>query len=174
MSSKLYGEIYKLKNILRKGWLVRNVGNIKTGRVESDAEHTFSMCMLAMEIMAKSDKYKNLDQLKVYKMILVHELCEIDAGDHTPYDKITLQEKFDMELACVKRLAKECKMPELLNLWLEFEENKSPEAMFVKKMDKLDAIMQAKIYSEERKNDAIFNDFKNYTKNISDEFDNYL
>lgn len=172
--SKLYCEIYKLKNILRKGWLIRDAGNISTGRVESDAEHTFSMCILAMEIMAKSDKYNNLDELKVYKMILAHELCEIDAGDHTPFDKITKQEKYDMELACVKRIATECEMPELLSLWLEFEENKTAEAQFVKKIDKLDAIMQSKIYSKERKNNELFDEFKSYSKAIADEFEIYL
>lgn len=172
--SELYYEIYKLKNLLRKGWLIRHAGNIETGRVESDAEHTFSMCILAMEIMTKSDKYKNLDQLKVYKMILVHELCEIDPGDHTPYEKISKQEKYNMEFACVKRISRECDMPELLELWQEFEENKSPEAMFVKKIDKLDAIMRAKIYSEERKNYTWFNDFKDYSKSISEEFKDYL
>ncbi len=172
--SKFYCEIYQLKNILRKGWLISNAGNVNTGRVESDAEHTFSMCMLAMETMTKSDKYKNLDQLKVYKMILVHELCEIDAGDHTPYDEISQQEKYNMELACVKRIAKDCEMPELLVLWKEFEENETAEAQFVKKMDRLDAIMQAKIYSDERKNNELFNEFKNNYKKIADEFELYL
>lgn len=172
--SKFYSEIYKMKNILRKGWLIRNAGNVKTGRVESDAEHTFSMCMLAMEILSKSDKYKDFDQLKVYKMILVHEICEIDAGDHTPFDKITPQEKYNLELACVKRISKECEMPELLDLWLEFETGKSKEAIFVKKIDKLDAVMQSKIYSDERKSDSLFNEFKSYSKNISDEFEEYL
>ena len=172
--SKFYSEIYKLKNVLRKGWLIRNAHNIETGRVESDAEHTFSMCMLAMEIMSKSDKYKNLDQLKVYKMILVHELCEIDAGDHTPYDNISKQEKYDMEFACVKRIAEQCDMPELLDLWQEFEKKESNEAMFVKKIDRLDAIIQAKIYSKEIKDEDLFNQFKNYSKTIADEFEEYI
>lgn len=172
--SRFYNEIYKLKNILRKGWLIRNAGNVNTGRVESDAEHTFSMCMVAMEIMSKHDKYKNLDQLKVYKLILVHELCEIDAGDHTPYDNITKQEKYDMEFAGIKRISEECEMPELLSLWQEFEDNKTAEAQFVKKVDKLDAILQSKIYSEEQQNNELFDEFKNYSKNIADEFKYYF
>lgn len=172
--SEFYSEIYKLKNVLRKGWLMRNACDADTGRVESDAEHTFSMCMLAMEIMTKSDKYKNLDQLKVYKMILAHEICEIDAGDHTPFDNISKQEKYDIEFACVKRISLECEMPELFTLWQEFEENKTEEAQFVKKVDRLDAILQAQIYSKFQNNDDLFNEFKNRAKAISDEFDSYL
>lgn len=172
--SKLYSEIYKLKNLLRKGWLIRNVGDVSTGRVESDAEHTFSMAMLAMEIMFKSKKYDNLDKCKVYEMILVHELCEIDAGDHTPFDTISKQEKYKLELACMKRLSKECKMPKLLKLWQEFEENKSAEAQFVKKIDRLDAIMQAKIYSEQLSNKSVFYEFKEFCEEIYEELKDFI
>ena len=51
--SKLYEEIFKLKTVLRKGWLMRGAADKESGRVESDAEHTFSMALLALEIMAK-------------------------------------------------------------------------------------------------------------------------
>ena len=51
--TKLYEEIYKLKNLQRSGWLMRNAHDSKTNRVESDAEHTFSMSMLALEIISK-------------------------------------------------------------------------------------------------------------------------
>ena len=49
--SKFYEEITKLKEVLRSGWILRGVD--KGGRVESDAEHTFSMCLLAMEIIKR-------------------------------------------------------------------------------------------------------------------------
>ena len=39
---ELYEDIYKLKNLLRSGWTKRHAHS-KLGRVESDAEHTFSM-----------------------------------------------------------------------------------------------------------------------------------
>ncbi len=171
--SRFYREIYKLKNIIRKGWLIRDAKDNDSGRFESDAEHTFSMCMLALEIM-HNKKYRDLDQLKVLKMCLYHELCEIDAGDHTPYDKITKEEKYAMELNCIKRLSKECKMPEILDLWLEFEENKTPEAQFVKKLDKLDAVMQSKIYGEMQDNPNLFNEFYNYSSDLISDFDEYL
>lgn len=90
----------------------------------------------------------SLDQLKVVKMIAYHELCEIDAEDFTPFDKISKEQKYNLEYDCIKRLARDYDMPEIEQLWLEFEESKTPEAKFVKDIDNYDAVLQAKIYSE--------------------------
>ena len=87
MNEKLYAEIFKLKNVIRNGWKIRDV----QGRLESDAEHTFSMIMLSLEIIEKNKL--DLDQLKVIKMIAYHELGEIDVGDITPFDNIPKQQK---------------------------------------------------------------------------------
>ena len=170
--SKLYNEIYKLKNLCRKGWVIRNAKDNETGRTESDAEHTFSMCLLAMEIMGKEKL--DLNQEKVLKMCLVHELCEIDAGDVTPFDDVTLEEKFRCELCCVERLSAECEMPEILLLWQEFEDMETPEAKFVKIIDKLDAVMQAKIYSEKTNNPEIFEEFYNRAYPLIKDFVKYI
>lgn len=89
----LYQEIYKLKTILRKGWVMRKACE-KCGRYESDAEHTFSMAILAYEIMKRENL--KLNEGKVLKLALIHELCEIDPGDHTPFDNITVAEKLDL------------------------------------------------------------------------------
>ena len=56
-----YDEIYKLKNVLRQGWIYYDVTS-EHKRFESDAEHTFSMAMLAFEIMEKENL--NLDKEK--------------------------------------------------------------------------------------------------------------
>lgn len=170
--SQLYREIFKLKTTLRKGWLMRKASDKESGRVESDGEHTFSMALLSIEVMTKHNL--KLDELKVIKMCLYHELCEIDAGDHTPFDKITKEEKFQKELACVKRIAKECEMPEILGLWLEFEEGKTPEAKFVKQMDKFDAVMQSKIYSEMKGDDEIFNEFHDHAKTLIEDYEDFI
>ncbi len=155
MEKEFYKEIAKMKQILRRGWLLRNV----PGRVESDAEHTFSMLMLALEIMAKNDT--KLDQLKVLKMIAYHELCEIDAGDMTPQDNVSQADKYYKELKGVERISSQYHIPELKAFWLEFEENKTKEAQFVKALDKYDAIMQAKIYADEFKMPKLYEEFKN-------------
>ena len=52
-------------------------------------------------------------------------------------------------------------MPEILTLWQEFEEGKTLEAQFVKEMDKLDAIMQSKIYADSENRQDVFKVFKN-------------
>lgn len=135
-----YEELFKLKTLLRTGWLYRHVN----GRVESDAEHVFSMLLVALRIMARKDM--PLDQLKVVKMIAYHELGEIDVGDITPCDNVSREEKYEMELSAIRRIAAAYDMPEILSIWLEFEEGVSPEAQFVKALDKADAVEQARVY----------------------------
>ena len=156
--TKLFDEVFKMKNLLRRGWILREIPN----RTESDAEHCYSMIMLALEIMSKNDL--KLDQFKVIKMIAYHELGEIDAGDFTPVDKIDKQEKYNRELEGVKRIAEEYEMPEILELWKEFEENKTPEAQFVKKLDKFDCVLQSKVYSEMYDRPELFEEFKSNGK----------
>jgi len=173
--SILYEEIYKLKNLLRKGWIIRNISDKQTGRVESDAEHTFSMAILALEIMSKEKL--NLDELKVLKMTMYHELCEIDAGDHVPQEvikqEINKEEKYNIEKACAERISRECNMPEILTLWLEFEEGKTREAKFVKAIDKLDAVMQSKIYDKQNGTNC-FQKFYEYSKDIIKPFKKHI
>ena len=152
--TKLFDEVFKMKNLLRRGWLQRDVPN----RTESDAEHCYSMIMLALEIMAKNDL--KLDQFKVIKMIAYHELGEIDTGDITPVDKVDRSVKYQKELVGVTRISEEYEMPEILELWKEFEENKTPEAQFVKKLDKFDCVLQSKVYSEKYDMPELFEEFR--------------
>lgn len=156
--TKLFDEVFKLKNLLRRGWILREVPN----RTESDAEHCYSMIMLALEIMSKNEL--KLDQLKVLKMIAYHELGEIDAGDSTIVDNVPKEEKYKKEYEGVKRIAQQYEMPEILELWLEFEECKTPEAQFVKKLDKFDCVLQSKIYSEKYNKPELFEEFKSSSK----------
>ncbi|MBQ8615056.1 MAG: HD domain-containing protein [Clostridia bacterium] len=152
--TKLFDEVFKMKNLLRRGWILREIPN----RTESDAEHCYSMIMLALEIMSKNDL--GLDQLKVLKMIAYHELGEIDAGDFTPVDNISKEEKYKKELECIIRISEEYDMPEVLKLWLEFEKCETPEAKFVKKLDKFDCVLQSKVYSEIYDKPELFEEFK--------------
>lgn len=158
--TNLYEEIYKLKRLLRKGWMQHEF--IGADRCESVAEHIFSSCVLALEIINK-DKL-NLDTEKVLKMLLYHEMGEIIIGDITPYDNVTIAQKYEMEKKAVETLSKKTDTPEMLDLWLEFESNATKESIFVKKVDKLDAILQAEIYSKEKNNVEIVKEF--YTTSI--------
>lgn len=155
--SNFYNELYELKNVLRKGWQEWEVAEGNPIRLESDAEHTCSMALLAMRIIAK--RHLKLDEAKVYKMILVHELGEIDVGDISPWDKVDLDRKYNLEKTAVNRIAKTYDFDEALQLWLEFEENKTPEAQFVKMLDKLDTVAQCKIYSEKAHKPQMYEEF---------------
>ena len=168
--SKFYREIYKLKNLIRKGWIGRGVAS-ESCRQESDAEHSFSMSLLALEIISKEKL--ELNQEKVLKMILYHELCEIDAGDHVP-NEISSKEKYDLEKTGIERLANEYNMPEISNIWQEFEEGKTKEAKFVKMIDKLDAVMQSKIYAEENDKPELYEEFFNNAIEKIKDYINYL
>ncbi len=175
--STFYDEIYKLKNVLRKGWMHYGVTS-EHGRYESDAEHTFSMAMLALEIMEKEKL--DLDREKVLKMILVHELGEIEIGDtihifgDTKDADKRRKEKHDAEMKCVKRLAKNYHLPNILKLWEEFEKKESKEAIFVQEMDRFDAIKQSKIYAEKYNKPEIFEDFSSNNQEIADKYKKYL
>ncbi len=170
--TQLYEEIYKLKNLERKGWLMKNAHDRKSGRVESDAEHTFSMTILALEIMNKEKLA--LNQEKVLKMIAYHELGEIDVGDFTPYDNITKQEKYELEKQCIARLATENEMPEILDLWVEYEACETPEAKFVDDIDRLDAVLQAQIYSKEVNDNKIFTEFYTRAQKVADKYKKFI
>ena len=102
-------------------------------------------------------------------MIAYHELGEIDTGDITPVDKIDRGEKYQRELLGVTRISEQYEMPEILELWKEFEENTTPEAQFVKKLDKFDCVLQSKVYSEIYDRPELFEEFKSNGKECYDQ-----
>lgn len=172
---EFYKEIFKLKTLLRKGWVMRDVCDKDSGRVESDGEHIFSTALIAMIVMKK--KNLKLDEAKVLKLALIHELGEIDFGDVTPFDNVSAKEKHLGEKSCVERLAKTYDLPELLELWNEYEEGKTLEAQFVKKMDYLDAVMQSEVYGEQiggEKGKKLKDDFYFYSLDKIQGFDEFL
>ena len=65
--------------------------------------------------------------------------------------KITPQEKYDLEIKALEQIAARTKCPRLLELFAEYERRDTPEAAFVKQMDKLDVILQARYYDLNRR-----------------------
>ena len=129
---KYFKEINKLNNIIRTGWLNRKVS---LNRLESVSEHIFTMSLLSLSVI---DKYNlKLDTEKVLKMILIHELGEIDVGDIALPNAEQLKEKYEGELKGVNRICSVLDEFWMIDLWKEFEEKKTKEASFVYKMDKL-------------------------------------
>lgn len=145
---EIYFQINHLKHLFRQGWLARG---IPENKCESVGDHTFAVALFAMMIAKKY--FPKLDMLKALKMSLIHELGEIDNGDLTPFDKVSKEDKYAAEKAGIKKIfSRFPEGEEYLELWEEFEENKSPEAKFVKQIDQLEKAMQAAVYAKQYSN----------------------
>ena len=90
-------EIDKMKKILRQNVV------IGTNRNENDAEHSWHLAVMAMLLLEYAES-KNLDNLKVIKMILIHDLVEIDAGDTFCYDEKGYEDKEERERKAAQRI----------------------------------------------------------------------
>jgi putative hydrolase of HD superfamily len=105
-------------------------------RHENSAEHSWHLA-LALLIFAREADLK-IDLHKALVMALIHDTCEIDAGD-TPAHGPPRSEQHDAELRCVQRLAGYGLNfgSELHDLWLEYEAQQTPESRWVKVLDRL-------------------------------------
>ena len=118
-----------LKDVLRQGWV-----NAGVESPESVAAHSWGMAVLALKLCPD---HLNLEH--VLKLCLVHDLPEVVVGDLTPQDDVST--KSADERAAMEQLA-----PEWVPLFDEYEQQTTPEAVFVKSLDKLDMALQAKVY----------------------------
>ncbi|MBS3174920.1 HD domain-containing protein [Candidatus Woesearchaeota archaeon] len=111
-------------------------------RNESDAEHTWHLCMFGLLLNKELDL--NLDLSKVFKLALLHDLPELYAGDTYAFDDEGKKTKAEREEKAAKELfgiLPEDLGEELYKLFREYEECKSPEAKFVKAIDKIQPIL---------------------------------
>lgn len=130
-----------LKHMKRTGWVLRNVKDCET-----ISGHMYRMGIMALLL----DDSQGLDRLHVMELALVHDLAESIVGDITPYCGISREEKLLQEFSAISKIAEllgPCK-EKLLELFNEYEEGKSPEAKFVKDLDRLDMVMQAFEYEK--------------------------
>ena|SRR6218665_10400 len=130
-------EIDKLKYILRKTRL------FNSDRHENDAEHSWHLAMMTIVLAEHSDK--PIDILKVLKMVLIHDIVEIDAGDTFIYDAAKNHTNTDEELVAAKRifgLLPEKQAEKFIAIWQEFEEGITNEAKFAKTMDRFEPLLQ--------------------------------
>ena len=140
-----YMKYNQLKNIYRQGWLKVRKGLEHKDKCESIADHSFSVDLLALTIIEKNKL--ELDTFKCIKMAIIHELGEIYAGDFTPYDNITKEEKHIKEKeAILQVLSTLDKDNDFLELWEEFEKAETEEAKFIKNVDQLEFLLQACAY----------------------------
>jgi len=138
-------EIKKLKTLFLLKEIDRSFCPVKN-RAESDAEHTCSTLFLAQYFLPKinKDRKKKLNELKVMKMLLYHDIIEIEAGDTYTYDDKSVANQQKREKSALNKLLK--KLPveiskDFCKLWIEFEESKTLEAKFCKAIDKLDPMI---------------------------------
>jgi len=130
-------EIDKVKYILRKTKLFNSERN------ENDAEHSWHLAIMAI-ILAE---YANepVDVLKVVKMLLIHDVVEIDAGDIFLYDTTTSHANTEAEQKAAERifgLLPAGQAEELIAIWNEFEAGITMEAKFARAMDRLEPLLQ--------------------------------
>jgi putative hydrolase of HD superfamily len=130
-------EIDKLKYIQRRTKL------FNSDRHENDAEHSWHLAMMTIVLAEHSNV--QIDILKVLKMVLIHDIVEIDAGDTFIYDTTKSHSNTDEERDAANRifgLLPQEQALEFISIWEEFEKGISNEAKFAKSMDRLEPLLQ--------------------------------
>jgi putative hydrolase of HD superfamily len=142
---RLYFELCYLKQIYRQGWLQRG---IPAERCESVAEHSYGVAMLTMFV--SEEHFPELDSLKVMRLALLHDFGEIDAGDLTPSDGVDKAQKSRLERESVERVCSLSPVGDrFVELWNEYEAGETPEAKFVRQIEKLEMALQAAVYEKQ-------------------------
>ena len=111
-------------------------------RQENDAEHAWHMAI--MIYLLKEYANEEFDVAKAMMMALIHDIVEIDAGDTYAYDTKNLATQEEREEKAANRIfgmLPDEQKKEMLDLFYEFEEGKTPEAKFAKTMDNFQPIL---------------------------------
>ena len=129
-------EVDKLKNIIRQT-------NLTNGeRKENDAEHSWHLALMAVFLSEYAKE--PVDVLQVIKMVLIHDLVEIDAGDTYLYDEAGNGTKAAREQKAAERIFNILpgdQAEELFQLWQEFEDRKTPESKFANTLDRIQPVL---------------------------------
>jgi len=128
-------EIEKLKNVYRK---TRPVG---LDRYENSAEHSWHVCLSALMLKEYANDAVNID--RVIKMLLIHDLGEIDAGDTIVYASDS-QETKEKEAAGLKRILNLLpgnQADEYMFLWHEFEAGDTVDSKYARAIDRIPPIL---------------------------------
>eukprot|EP00877_Chromochloris_zofingiensis_P009389 jgi/Chrzof1/4703/Cz14g23130.t1 len=132
-----------LKVTKRTGWVRCNVY-----QPESIADHMYRMGMMAMLYTDCG-----VDSTRCMKMALVHDVAEAIVGDITPHCQVSDQDKYKLEAAAITKIKQLLGQQthvaeEVEQLWLEYEQQQTPESHLVKDFDKLEMILQAHEYEQ--------------------------
>ncbi len=135
---KFIAEIDKLKQVIRESWL------IDASRKETDAEHSWHIALMA--ILLSEYANESIDILRVVKMLLIHDVVEIDAGDTFIYDKDQAKDQSDREIKAAHRLfglLPPDQRNEFMSLWEEYEAQTTPEAQYARTIDSMQPLFLA-------------------------------
>jgi len=129
-------EIDQVKNILRKTKLFSG------SRFENDAEHSWTVCVMAAILQEHANFAVDIG--KVIRMLLIHDIVEVDAGDVFLYSPQRQQTRGAEEKAAERifGLLEGDQKQEYIDLWREFEDRQSNEAKFAAVFDRLEPVLQ--------------------------------
>lgn len=130
-------EIDKLKHILRRTYLMDN------SRHENDAEHSWHLAVMVLLLAEHAEKIQ-LNVNRAVKMVLIHDIVEIDAGDTFCYDTERQKGRLAAEKKAAERLFRilpDDQAEEFHGLWDEFEARETPEAKFAAALDRLQPLL---------------------------------
>ncbi|WP_109853169.1 HD family hydrolase [Aquimarina sp. AU58] len=140
---RLLKQIEFIKEIDKIKYIQRQTKLFNSDRRENDAEHSWHLAMMALVLAEHSNAPINI--LKILKMVLIHDIVEIDTGDVFIYDTLKNHTNTEEELKSAKRIfgiLPEEQSKELMEIWLEFEEGKTNEAKFAKALDRFEPTLQ--------------------------------
>jgi putative hydrolase of HD superfamily len=166
-------QVQRLKRVPRQGWLDRGVSPLDA---ESVADHSLGVALLAwMAALEARAGGADLDPARVLALALVHDLPEAEIGDWTPYATedvnaqdpsgeraafLNARQTRSPERTAAKRVAEQAMIDQLVSalpaaagttlasLWQELADGTSPEARFVKQVDRLETFLQSRAYLE--------------------------
>ncbi|MFO7278863.1 MAG: HD domain-containing protein [Thermoanaerobacterales bacterium] len=124
-------EADRLKSVLRRGHLADG------SRLENSAEHSWTLALMA--IVLAEHAAEPVDLATVLRMVVVHDIVEVDAGDTYVYDDAANSDRAEREERAADRifgLLPPDQAAELRALWDEFEHGSSPEARFARSLDR--------------------------------------
>jgi putative hydrolase of HD superfamily len=127
-------EVEKLKGVLRANKTV-------DGRNENSAEHSWHVALMAL--LLEEHASNAIDMLKVIKLLLIHDLVEIDAGDTWLYAQNQESKLEDESKAAIRlfSLLPENQKDEYVKLWHEFESRSTDEARFASAIDGIQPLL---------------------------------
>lgn len=130
-------EVDKLKEVFRQ------TINSQSRRPENDAEHSWALCLCVI-VLSEHANVPTVNVLHVLKMLILHDLVEIDAGDTFAYDTAAMAGQYEREARAADRifgLLPPDQTREFRALWDEFEAKQTPESKFATAVDRFQPML---------------------------------